>query len=253
MPPNTSTTQVDLVIPVKPLHVAKTRLRGALGDDRGAHARFALALALDTIEVARSAARVGRLLVISTDPVVAVGLVAAGITVEPDGPRPGLNAALRHGSDLLRRDGPDRSVGALQADLPAMRAAELDAAVTAALASFADREGQRAFCADVEGTGTTLLLASAGVALGPRFGRRSAARHRGSGAVELRGVWPGLRRDVDTGADLRAAAELGLGPRTRAELDSLCPGVRPGDGVHPDVGRPTRRSGPAVGENRARG
>ena len=76
----------------------------------------------------------------------------------------------------------------------------------------------RAFCADADGTGTTLLLAAAARALDPRFGEGSAARHRASGAVALDGAWPGLRRDVDTGDDLCAAAELGLGPHTRAVL-----------------------------------
>lgn len=37
-------------------------------------------------------------------------------------------------------------------------------------------------------------------------------------ALPLRGAWPTLRRDVDTAADLAAAARLGLGPRTAALL-----------------------------------
>ena len=36
--------------------------------------------------------------------------------------------------------------------------------------------------------------------------------------VGLSGEWPGLRRDVDTSDDLRGAADLGLGPHTRAVL-----------------------------------
>ena len=52
----------------------------------------------------------------------------------------------------------------------------------------------------------------------PLFGTRSAQRHRASGAVELRGAWPGLRRDVDTEDDLCAALALGVGPHTRALL-----------------------------------
>ena len=34
--------------------------------------------------------------------------------------------------------------------------------------------------------------------------------------MALTGDWPSLRRDVDTRADLAAAAALGLGPATRA-------------------------------------
>ncbi|MGE3285957.1 MAG: 2-phospho-L-lactate guanylyltransferase [Pseudonocardia sp.] len=214
--PGPDGTQVHLVVPVKPLWAAKSRLRGAAGDDPVAHGRLALALALDTIAAAGAARLVGRVLVMSTDPEVAAGLTERGVAVEPDGPRPGLNAALSHGTRLLRRAGAG-VVGALQADLPALTAAELDAALTAALAAFA-AGAARAFVPDADGTGTTLLLAAPGAPIAPRFGRESARRHRGSGAVALTGPWPGLRRDVDTGADLRAAADLGLGVHTTAAL-----------------------------------
>jgi 2-phospho-L-lactate guanylyltransferase (CobY/MobA/RfbA family) len=33
--------------------------------------------------------------------------------------------------------------------------------------------------------------------------------------------WLGLRRDVDTPEDLRAAGQIGVGPGTRAVLDRL--------------------------------
>ncbi len=210
---------MDLVVPVKPLHRAKTRLRGAV--DRGvgdpdAHAALALALAHDTVAAVRAARAVRRLLVVSSDPVVAAELAAVGVEVVPD-VGGGLNAALRHGAGLLRSRDRHAVVGALQADLPALRPEDLDGAAAAADAVLAAR-GARVFCADADGTGTTLLVAAAGVALDPRFGAGSAARHRASGAVALDGPWPGLRRDVDTGDDLCAAAELGLGPHTRAVL-----------------------------------
>jgi 2-phospho-L-lactate guanylyltransferase len=210
---------VDLVVPVKPLYAAKSRLRGAA--DRGvgdpdAHAALALALAHDTVAAVRATRAVRRLLVISSDPVVAAELAAIGVEVAPD-VGGGLNAALRHGAGLLRADDPGAPVGALQADLPALRPEELDDAVATAGAVVL-AGGGRAFCADADGTGTTILLAAAGAALDPRFGDGSAARHRASGAVALDGAWPGLRRDVDTGDDLCAAAGLGLGPHTRAVL-----------------------------------
>jgi 2-phospho-L-lactate guanylyltransferase len=211
---------VDLVIPVKPLWAAKSRLRGAVGD--AAHARLALALALDTIAAARAASRVRNVLVMSTDAQVAAGLAAEGVAVAPDGPVPGLNAALEHGAGLLRARDAAAAVGALQADLPALLPDELDEAVARAATAFAAGEG-RAFCADAAGTGTTLLLAAAGAGLEPRFGRGSAQRHRASGAVELHGAWPGLRHDVDTGADLARATDLGLGARTRDVLALAAP------------------------------
>lgn len=212
-----------LVVPVKTLGAAKTRLRGAADHGIGepsAHARLALALAHDTVAAVREATNVGRLLVVSSDPVVAAELAAVGVEVVPDGPVPGLNEAYRHGARLLGSAGP---VAALQADLPALRPAELDAALAAAHTAFR-RGAAAAFCADADDTGTTLLAAAPGHALDPLFGIDSAARHRAAGAVELTGAWPGLRRDVDTADDLRAAAELGLGPNTRCVLAPSTPG-----------------------------
>jgi 2-phospho-L-lactate/phosphoenolpyruvate guanylyltransferase len=89
-----------------------------------------------------------------------------------------------------------------------LRPDELAAALAAA------ERAPRCFVADAHGTGTTLLTAMR-TGLRPAFGPGSAAAHRAGGAVELTGDWPGLVRDVDTEADLRAALRLGIGPRTR--------------------------------------
>jgi 2-phospho-L-lactate/phosphoenolpyruvate guanylyltransferase len=211
---------VDLVIPVKPLMKAKSRLRGAadggIGEPR-AHARLAMALARDTIDAVRAAPAVRHLLVISSDPVVAAELGVFGVDVMPDGPVPGLNPAYERGATLLRERDPATAVAALQADLPALRPDELDDAIASALALFA-AGARRAFVADAEGTGTTLLLAAPGVDLDPRFGVGSAHRHEDSGAHPLAGSWPGLRRDVDTADDLHEAADLGLGKHTSCVL-----------------------------------
>jgi 2-phospho-L-lactate/phosphoenolpyruvate guanylyltransferase len=212
---------VDLVVPVKQLGVAKSRLRGAADQgigDPDAHARLALALAHDTVAAVRASIGVRRLLVISSDPVVAAELGAVGVEVVPDGPVPGLNAAYAGGAALLREHDPATAVGALQADLPALRPAELDHAIAAAAELFASGRAGRAFCSDAEGTGTTFLLAAPGVALDPLFGVGSAVRHRESGAHPLHGDWPGLRRDVDTADDLREAMDLGLGEHTSSVL-----------------------------------
>ena len=133
-----------------------------------------------------------------------------GARTVADLPDRGLNPALAHGA----RNAAWPAVAALSSDLPALRPAELTAALAVALAS------PRAFVADAQGTGTTLLT-GVGTELSPRFGPGSAQAHRASGAVELTGSWPGLVRDVDTDADLRAAVALGAGPRTTALLDRL--------------------------------
>jgi len=99
--------------------------------------------------------------------------------------------------------------------LPALRPGELVVALTAAADS-------RSFVPDAEGTGTTLYAAPPGAAFEPLFGPESRARHLAAGLAELDlpGL-PGLRRDVDTVEELRAAAELGVGPRTRVLLATV--------------------------------
>lgn len=72
--------------------------------------------------------------------------------------------------------------------------------------------------ADAAGSGTVLLTAAPGVSLDPRFGTASAAAHARSGALALTGEWPTLRQDVDTAADLAAAAVMGLGAHTTAVM-----------------------------------
>ncbi|MGH4012016.1 MAG: 2-phospho-L-lactate guanylyltransferase [Pseudonocardiaceae bacterium] len=214
--------QVDLLVPVKQLARAKTRLRGIADGGTGspeAHARLVVALVRDTLAAATGAAAVRRAVAICSDEALRSALEADGVETIPDEPAAGLNPALQYGEAVLREQDRSATVGALQADLPALRPEELDCAVRSALAT-----GGRAFCTDRPGTGTTLLLAPPGQPLEPCFGPGSAAAHRATGARELAGCWPGLRCDVDTAADLTAARDLGLGRFTRAAL------ARPGVG-----------------------
>ncbi len=73
--------------------------------------------------------------------------------------------------------------------------------------------------ADAAGTGTTLLTAAPDVPLRPAFGGGSFQRHVSAGAHAVTGVaLAGLRRDVDTAADLDDACRLGVGRHTGAVL-----------------------------------
>ena len=205
-----------VVLPVKRLAAGKSRLRGAVTGVR--HERLALALALDTAAAALASPAVARVVAVTDDPEAAAALAALGAHTVPDPPGAGLNAAFAHGASLAG----GAPVAALAGDLPALRPADLAAALRAAevlqaRAPTTGGAGARGFAADADGTGTVLLTAPAGGHLDPRFGPGSAAAHAASGAVPLNGAWPGLRRDVDTAADLAAAAALGLGPHT-AEL-----------------------------------
>lgn len=211
-----------LVVPVKPLAEAKSRLRGA--PLRVPHARLVLAMAQDTVRAALACQVVVAVLVVTDDPEVASAVAGLGARVVPDAPAAGLNAALAHGATVAAgsRVAAGSWVAALAADLPALRPAELAGALRAAARSAGPGPGpagrvtggRRAFLPDRSGTGTTLLAAPPGVALDPRFGAGSAARHAASGARRLVGRWPSVRRDVDTVADLTAAQRLGLGPHT---------------------------------------
>ncbi|SCE63663.1 2-phospho-L-lactate guanylyltransferase [Micromonospora saelicesensis] len=196
-----------MVVPVKRLAVAKSRLRGALPGVP--HEELALALAADTLRAVLACPAVAEALVVTDDDRVAAAARAAGARVLPDEPDAGLNAAFRHGAARV----PAGWVAGITADVPALRPAELAGAL---LAAQNGRPGVRRFLPDAPGGGTVLLTAGPGVPLDPRFGVGSAVAHAASGALPLDGDWPSLRRDVDTAADLAAAARLGLGPRTAA-------------------------------------
>ncbi|RZS39267.1 2-phospho-L-lactate guanylyltransferase [Herbihabitans rhizosphaerae] len=201
---------VDVLLAVKPLSRAKSRLRDGYPAPVGGHAGLVTAMVLDTVTAARRALGVGRVLVVTDDHALTQRLREHGVDFVDEGTATDLNAALRHGEQVLRDRGRGAViVGALQADLPALRPTELGEALASAA-------GRRAYCADHHGVGTTLLIAAPGEPLDPRFGDASALAHAESGAVELTGSWPSLRRDVDTAEDLAAASALGLGEHTAA-------------------------------------
>jgi 2-phospho-L-lactate guanylyltransferase len=206
----------DLVMTVKALDRAKSRLLGAADrgvGDRAAHSELVLALVRDTVAAAAAAEGVRRLLMVTSSVEIARMLAADGVATVPDQPDRGLNEALAHGAAALLADDLDgnTAIAVLQSDLPALNPAELTAAL-------AEADGRRAFVADRQGTGTTLLVAAPGTALRPRFGPGSALAHTGTGALAITAALPSLRCDVDTADDLAEAAGLGLGQHTAALL-----------------------------------
>jgi 2-phospho-L-lactate guanylyltransferase len=197
-----------LVVPVKVLARAKSRLAALAGAHRPA---LALAMAADTVAAALDCPEVARIIAVTDDPEASRVLEALGVVVIQDEPGRGLNPALRHGAAVAADRWPGTGIGALAADLPALRPMEL------ALCLRAASRWQQAFVPDAAGSGTTLYTARPGAAFKPQFGTDSARRHRAAGAAEL--TLPdlaSLRRDVDAPADLREATGLGLGPRTAA-------------------------------------
>ncbi|WP_028049187.1 2-phospho-L-lactate guanylyltransferase [Cellulomonas sp. URHD0024] len=191
-----------VVVPVKPAAEGKTRLAGLLcPSERAALAR---AMALDTIQAAAATPGVARVLVVTSD-----DELEAAVPFVVDDPGGGLNAAVRAG--LAAATG---TVAVLLGDLPALRPDDLHAALV-----LAERH-PRAFVADADGTGTTLLTGL--TAFTPQFGTGSAALHEASGHVRL-DIPSGstLRRDVDLPADVTAVERLGVGSRTAAALSRM--------------------------------
>lgn len=196
-----------VVIPVKPLTAAKSRLRNSLG---GHTEGLVLAMAQDVVAAAVAAPAVGLVLVVSDDPEGGSTLIEAGAVVVPDHPGQGLNSALRFGAE--HGAGDQSAVVAVMADLPCVTAADLDALARLATTG-------RCFVPDAAGTGTTCLGGPTAAGLMPAFGADSRDRHAKSGATELSSArWHRLRRDVDTDEDLQDARRIGVGPATAAWL-----------------------------------
>jgi 2-phospho-L-lactate guanylyltransferase len=200
-----------LIIAVKRLAAAKTRLAPVFS--ARTRESVVLAMLVDTLTAAANAGSIGSITVITPDEAAGAAAAALGANVladpTPEGHRDPLNNAIMVAERELASS--FSNIIVLQGDLPALQTQELSEAVDAA------RHHQRSFIADRPATGTAALLAF-GAALDPKFGPDSSARHRGSGAIELTGAWPGLRCDVDTPADLAAARRLGVGAATARAL-----------------------------------
>jgi 2-phospho-L-lactate guanylyltransferase len=241
-----------VLLPVKVLARAKSRLAVLAGDRRR---ELALAFASDTVAAVLACPDVARVVVVTSDPVAGALLAELGAIIVTDEPgdrrarlgsvdggsvasiadefraadelgvQDALNAALRHGAAVAARRWPGTGLAALTADLPALSSDELATALRRAASGAAEAVGapvRAAFVPDAAGVGTTLYAVPPGGEFRPLFGGASRARHAASGAVELEiGDMTGLRRDVDTPDDLRAALTLGAGQFTRAAAANL--------------------------------
>ncbi len=213
----TAEVRWTLVVPVKRLALAKTRL----GPPYDTYRReLALAFALDTAAAALATPTVAAVVAVTDEPQAARLLTSLGAYVVADEPDAGLNPALRHGAAVAAARDHESGTGALSADLPALRSEELADALARG-GALVERETS-AFLPDAHGSGTTLVLAGPGVSLHPLFGPDSALAHAQAGHAEITAVdCPTVRRDVDTADDLEAAIQLGVGPRTSAALETL--------------------------------
>jgi len=192
--------ETDVLIPLKRLDAAKTRLAPALTEtERGRLMAGMLA------GVVRAAVRAGagRVALASSDP-SAPGLARRlGVECVSDGGLP-WNEGLVHARSLLDR--PAAAVLYLAGDLPLVDAAD----VTALVDSGA--EGIAVIGRAHDGGTNALWVCPAG-ALVPAFGAAGsaavhAARAREHGLEPIIVDRPGISRDVDTPADLAAVRRL---------------------------------------------
>ena len=193
-----------VLLPVKPPARGKSRLVGVPDVTRVA---LASAFALDTAASCLASEAVAHVLAVTDDDAFAASLMALGCAAIPDGVTGDLNGSLTLAALEAVRRWPGAQPVALCGDLPALRAADLDAA----LGQVAGTDGA-CFVADAAGSGTTLYTAPVDL-FAPRYGVGSAALHA-EASKALDGELVSLRQDVDTLEDLRAAIPLGLGPRT---------------------------------------
>jgi 2-phospho-L-lactate guanylyltransferase len=199
--------QWSLLVPVKRLAVAKTRLALPAPE----RAEIALAMACDTVSAGLACDAVAEVVVITSDPRARDALATLGARVVEDRPDAGLNAALEHGASAAAMP----RVAALSSDLPALRPADLGEVLQLASSH------PLAMVADVAGLGTTVLAARAVGGFSPRFGPDSRAAHVSAGAADLSSLAAAsVRHDVDTVEGLRAAIELGVGAATALAVAS---------------------------------
>jgi 2-phospho-L-lactate/phosphoenolpyruvate guanylyltransferase len=193
----------SVIIPVKRLPEAKSRLAPLPAEQRGT---LALAFAADALTAVLAVPQVHAAYVVTGDPRVGPQLAELGGRLVPD-PGTGLNGAYAAGLARALADSPGHRVLAMNADLPALRTGEL--------AAFLNGAGPgRAVVPDMPGTGSTMLAADLGGRLDPLFGADSRRRHEESGAAARPDAGASLRQDVDTVLDLAAALRLGVGRYT---------------------------------------
>lgn len=213
--PNTA-----VIIPVKPIARAKSRLRPELGDIASS---LALAMALDCATAALNCRSVDHVVVVTDDPLVTQEMVSRGAQVLPDHPAGGIDAALAYAAERIS---PRGLTVALQADLPCIRGEDVERLISRSEDELTTNPSG-VFVADAAGVGTTAVVIGSQTPWRTHFGDRSRARHRGAGLIELTdSSLNRMRVDVDTVADVTHARVLGVGPATQTLLGAVAVTIR---------------------------
>lgn len=205
--------KLEVIVPLKHLGRAKSRLRAALDE----HQRRALVLAMagDLLALLRAHPRVASVTALVGERWDEAALRQLGVRVWPERELRGGELNGRLASALQRLQA--RRALVLHADLPRLTATDIDT-----LARELDRHAL-VICPDARRRGTNALAFRRDAAPDFAFGPRSFARHlcrarrRALSFVVHRA--PGFAHDVDTPGDLRGLVRAGApGRRTRAWL-----------------------------------
>ncbi len=188
-----------IVIPIRDPQTGKTRLR--------AGSAVNAAIAHDTLTATLACDAVARVVLVTDQPdwISTQLLSDPRLHLVPQYSR-GLTAAIELGLECAAAT----PTAVMLGDLPSLSPAELAGALVSATTV------PRGMVTDHCGTGTTLITAQRAGDHRPNFGPDSAALHRGLGYAELPvPTGSGLRRDIDTPADLDHAMRHGTGSATR--------------------------------------
>lgn len=207
------------VIPVKEFEGAKHRLSGLLSPrDRRLLAEVMLSDVLDAVAGCRSLAGV---MIVTIDPQATVLGQKIGARIVSDGAQDGHTGAVNAGRRILAREGRSGMI-TMPGDIPAVRAGEIDAVLSAHLAapSFTISPAH-------DDLGSNAVVCSPPESVPLRFGDNSyfphldAARRQGIEPTVIR--QPGIAVDVDHPPDLALFLRMpqSAGTRTRALLDEL--------------------------------
>ena len=183
-----------VIVPIKRLDLAKTRLRGALPGV--SHADLVLAMTMDTVAAALACPVAGRVVVVTDDNAAAEAVGGLGADVVPDIPDAGLNPALAYAATVARPKGATASlpgVAALAADLPALRAEELAAALRAAEEAGGTAGVRHGRHRHRHGPAGGPAGGSPGALLRPRLGGGPRGERRGSACRRLARAAPRRR------------------------------------------------------------
>lgn len=192
--------RVPVIVPVKPLRLAKRRLALVLTADE--RRQLVLAMLSDVLDTLADVHSAGPVLVVTPDPEVAVLAEANGVSVLVEGAADGLNSAVRRGL----ADGHVQSGGQaliLPGDVPLASAGEIERVV----GSISSRRRPRvAVVPSRDGDGTNALLLSPPDVIEPSFGPGSFVRHLAAAVARRVDAevlqMDGLGTDIDTPGDL---------------------------------------------------